>query len=139
MIIKCPACEQKNKFSAKKLADHPTCGACKTVIDHYAYPVNLSEVEFDDLIENATGPVVVDFWSPTCGPCLMAAPELDKYASANPDVLVVKVNAQKNMGLMQRFAIRGVPTFKVFNDGKEVYDTAGYLDAEQMQTQFSIG
>lgn len=138
MIIKCPSCQQKNKFSASKLSDNPKCGACKTVIDHYGYAANISADEFDAVIANATGPVVVDFWSPTCGPCLMAAPELDKYAAAHSDVLVLKVNAQKNQSLLQRFGIRGVPTFKVFSDGKEVKEAVGYLDAQQMESKFQV-
>lgn len=138
MIIKCAKCAQKNKIPATKLGEHPKCGACKTTIDSYAYPANITEKEFDAAIQNAPGLVVVDFWSPTCGPCLMAAPELDKYAKAHPEVLVLKANANENMKILQRFGIRGVPTFKVFSKGKEVREAVGYLDLAQMETQFKI-
>ena len=138
MIIKCPACEQKNRVDATKLADQPKCGACKTVIDYYVYPVNVAAKEFDAVIEHETGPVVVDFWSPTCGPCLMAAPELDKYAAEHPDTLVLKINATENVSLLQRFGISGVPTFQVYKNGDLKKTEVGFLDARQMGEKFAV-
>ena len=136
MIIKCPACEQKNRLDPEKISDSPKCGGCKTIIDHFAYPANVSAAEFDAVIEHAAVPVLIDFWSPTCGPCLMVAPELDKFAAANPDVLVLKVDASKNPSLLSRFGIRGVPTFKLFSDGKETVTKSGFMDAKTMTETF---
>ncbi len=33
--------------------------------------------------------ILLDFWSGGCGPCNMAAPELEKFAAAQPDSIVV--------------------------------------------------
>lgn len=131
MIVKCYACEQKNRIPANRLTEGPKCGGCKSVIDQFAYPSNVAAAEFDAAIK-AAKKVVVDFWSPTCGPCVMVAPELEKFAEANQDVLVLKVNAAENVALIQRLGIQAVPTFQTYESGVLTKTEQGFMDATQL-------
>ncbi|MFT5468167.1 MAG: thioredoxin 1 [Verrucomicrobiales bacterium] len=88
----------------------------------------ITEADFQsEVLETSNSkPVLVDFWGPGCGPCMMMAPVLDKIATAQGEASkIVKVNVSENMGLAQQFGIRGVPTFVYFKDGAEAEKVVG--------------
>ena len=72
---------------------------------------DISENEFDDVLAQAPGLVLVDFWADWCGPCKVVKPVLEAM-SADYDGRVdfVAVNADHNRGLMDAFGIRSLPT-----------------------------
>jgi thioredoxin len=80
--------------------------------------VQPTEVDFDELVQGARLPVLVDFWAPWCGPCVAVAPILDELAEElEGELLVVKVNIDEQPELAQRFAISSIPAFVLFQQG----------------------
>ena len=43
-------------------------------------PINVTESNFEEMVEKSNIPVMVDFWAEWCGPCKMIAPTLDQLA-----------------------------------------------------------
>ncbi len=73
-------------------------------------------------------PVVVDFWSPHCGPCLILGPIMDKLADEySTSFVFAKLNVDENIVLAQQYEITGVPTVKVFKNGQPVDEFVGAL------------
>ena len=66
-----------------------------------------------DVIESAV-PVLVDFWSPNCGPCRRLAPIIDEIAAeASGRFRVGKVNAWEEQELAADYRISAVTTILV--------------------------
>jgi len=85
--------------------------------------VEVFEETFQSEVEEATVPVLVDFWNDGCGPCMMMEPVLEEIAAENPDTLkIAKINVAENMQLATRFGVCSVPTLLFMRDG-EVKDT----------------
>eukprot|EP00339_Tiarina_fusa_P022301 CAMPEP_0117004850 /NCGR_PEP_ID=MMETSP0472-20121206/5678_1 /TAXON_ID=693140 ORGANISM="Tiarina fusus, Strain LIS" /NCGR_SAMPLE_ID=MMETSP0472 /ASSEMBLY_ACC=CAM_ASM_000603 /LENGTH=656 /DNA_ID=CAMNT_0004705927 /DNA_START=114 /DNA_END=2084 /DNA_ORIENTATION=+ len=86
--------------------------------------------EFDRLLKKhgeETGlPVVVDFYSDSCGPCRMMAPIFKKVASEYRDKAVfVKVDTNAQHELSSRYRITSLPTFQWFIGGKKWNEAKG--------------
>ena len=93
----------------------------------------VNDVNFDQTVLAAKGPVLVDFTATWCGPCKAQASILDKVAE-NSAVLIAKVDVDECPELAARFAVRGMPTLLVFKDGKEVGRRLGLASEAAVMT-----
>jgi thioredoxin 1 len=82
--------------------------------------------EYAEEVVNASGLVLVDFWATWCGPCRMVAPILSELAEEYSEQLkIVKVNADEEPDLLDRFGISSIPTILVYNNGEVVKTIVG--------------
>lgn len=71
-------------------------------------------------------PVLVDFWSPRCIPCVQMSPWVEKLATRMAGhVQVAKVNSMANRQLCADLHVMGLPTFIVYTNGTEACRLTG--------------
>ena len=134
MIRICPHCGAKNRVPERHLADRGQCGACRQPLPALAEPLEVDDAQFRTVVESARVPVLVDFWAPWCGPCMMAAPEVAKAAVALAGrALVVKVNTEQQPELAAQYRVRSIPNFALFRAGQLVRQQAGLLNQQQLE------
>ncbi|MDQ5957213.1 MAG: thioredoxin 1 [Patescibacteria group bacterium] len=97
--------------------------------------INASNFQ-EEVLDNKL-PILVDFWAPWCGPCLMMAPILDELNSASENkfsVMKLNVEEEENVALAQHYEIRSIPNMKLFKNGKVIHEFVGVTDSETLKT-----
>ena len=95
--------------------------------------VNLTEDTFNDIVASHDI-ALVDFWGPSCMPCLQFAPVYETMSEAHPKILFGKVNTEEEPGLAMRFNIQSVPTMVAFREKIIVFSEAGSLPPAGLAT-----
>lgn len=88
--------------------------------------IETTDATFDADVLGGRDVVLLDIWSPSCGPCLAMLPALEQVAEEYQGrAKVVKINAQANPETAVRFGVRFVPTLIVFKDGEKLESVNG--------------
>lgn len=132
--VPCTFCSALNHVDLARIAQRPKCGKCSRLI-LLDRPLRLNDNDFDRVLSDAQIPVLVDFYADWCAPCKMMAPIIDEFAHEHVgQVLVAKLDTDRNPATSMRFAIRGIPTLIVFELGRETKRLTGAVGRAQLES-----
>lgn len=99
--------------------------------------IDLTSNTFNEYIQSADKPVLVDFWADWCTPCKAMAPILDEVNAETDDLTVVKVDADENIDLCKQYGVMSMPTLILFKDGEPVGSLVGARSKERLLQELS--
>lgn len=94
---------------------------------------HVSEVDFNEVVLNYEGVVLVDFWATWCGPCKMIAPVVEEVSNEVSNARFVKVDVDKNENLANKYQISSIPTLMVFKNGTPVDTLVGFMPKDSLK------
>ncbi len=137
--IVCGRCGQINRVPAEKPAAAARCGSCHEPLFE-GHPVEVDEQGFGRHVANSDIPLLIDVWAPWCGPCRTMAPMFERAAKElEPDVRLLKLNADKAPDVSSRLRITGIPTLLLLRGGREISRSSGAMDARSIVAWTSAG
>ena len=133
--VSCANCGTTNYFPSDAVGKTVVCGRCKFALPEPGTILEPSPAQVYDLFRNSSLPVLADFYSTTCAPCLVMHPILERLARRRAGGLtVVRINVERYPELAQGFGIQGVPTFVVVLKGVE----RGRASGAQSEEDFAL-
>lgn len=99
--------------------------------------VAVDETNFESEVIDCQTPVLVDFYSDTCGPCKRMEPILGELASEYQGSLkVARIDVLRAPHLAQKYQISAIPVFMVFKEGKCEETNTGAMPKAQLISMF---
>jgi thiol-disulfide isomerase/thioredoxin len=104
-------------------AAQPVTVKVKTPTEAYASARESSAItpaELQQITHDTSGMVVLVFWQPNCGSCVMMDPIVAQTEKEYPRLPVIRINTRlpENREIHDKYGIRGTPTFIVLEKDK---------------------
>ena len=92
----------------------------------------LTKSEFDSFTKK--GLVLVDFYADWCMPCVMMAPVMEELGKKFKNKITFgKLNVDDNKEIAQKYNIRSIPNFILFDEGKIKDNFVGAIYIEEFE------
>lgn len=85
----------------------------------------ITDEDFAETVLTSDRPVLVDFWSESCGPCRLFAPVLEDLAESQDKLVIVKLDVRQNPRTASEYGVSSIPTLNVYANGKVVKTIIG--------------
>ena len=97
--------------------------------------IHLTDETFEEEVLNSDLPVLVDYWSESCGPCKAIAPVIDDMVDTYEGRLkVCKIIIDENPDSVINYNVISVPTLLIFKNGKVEASRIGSMTRSQLMS-----
>ena len=101
--------------------------------------VKITKDNFETEVLKSETPVLLEFWSPECGPCMMISPIIEDLSSElSGKVKVGKVNINENIELAIKYGAEYIPMFAMFQNGEITNKALGAMSKETLKRKLKL-
>ncbi len=126
--VSCFRCGATNNYPVDAGGKTVVCGRCKNALSAPGAVLELPPENMAVLIQHSSLALLIDFYSPTCAPCMTMHPVIERLARRRAgEIMVIKLNVDRHAELAASFGVKGVPTFVVLQKGTERGRTSGAM------------
>ncbi|MBT8348633.1 MAG: thioredoxin TrxC [Sulfurovum sp.] len=130
--IVCPECNSVNSIKIEIGNVSIPCSECQAELDD-PFPVEVSDESCTTHIIENDIPVLVDFYSTVCGPCMAMYDDYEDAALGFPlKVRFLKINADKYQRVAREYGVSALPTIIAFKKGQEVNRISSQLSRVEL-------
>lgn len=99
--------------------------------------IKITDENFTEEVINSSEPVILEFSSNSCPPCVAMLTTLINIAKNNKDIKVATLNVDSTdcTSLVKRFPTSGTPTIMIFKDGKKISTLVGAVSEEKIMSE----
>lgn len=99
--------------------------------------VKITDANFESEILNSELPVILDFSSNSCPPCVAMLTTLIDIAKNNKDIKVATLNVDSKdcAEIVKNYPVEGTPTLMIFENGEVTSTLVGAMDADRILSE----
>jgi len=95
--------------------------------------IGMTKEQYQDLLKSDKK-VLIDFSAKWCGPCQKMAPYLEKMKTElSNKVLIIKIDADQDRGIVEDLGINALPTLILYENGQETWKNVGFISEEDLK------
>lgn len=130
--VVCPHCQVINRVENEVAKEVVLCSSCQKSL-LYTTPIECDYESFHTHISENDIPVLVDFYSPDCAPCMKMAPDYEKAASTFAlEVRFIKINTLDYPEIARQYGVNALPTIVAFKSGREMNRFSSALSKDHL-------
>ncbi|HYM89197.1 MAG TPA: thioredoxin domain-containing protein [Nitrospiraceae bacterium] len=100
---------------------------------------DVTDRDFDHIVELAGLPVLVEFWKPGCGSCRALMRELEKLdLDVDGKLLILKMNVEENFQIPAELEVRALPVLALYRQGQFERFIGGLGTSEEILKQLRL-
>ena len=83
--------------------------------------IELNKDNFEEEVKQADGPVLVDYWGPTCEPCKALMPHVEAFEKTYGDKIKftsLDITKARRLAIGQK--VMGLPVIAIYKDGERI-------------------
>lgn len=125
--IVCPKCNSINHIDCKADNTSLRCTQCQKALNSRS-PQEVSDESCIINLQENDIPVLIDFYSPTCVPCMEMSDDYEGAAYGySLQVKFLKINTNVFQEVAKKYNIKSLPTIVAFKNNEEITRIGGVL------------
>lgn len=130
--IVCPHCHMTNHIEVEVSTAEVRCSSCTKPLNDTT-PIECDSESFKAHVLENDIPVLVDFYSPDCAPCMKMASDYEAAAQKSPlEVRFLKVNTLDYPEIARQYGVNQLPTIIAFNKSIEANRFSNALSKDHL-------
>lgn len=95
--------------------------------------IEVTSLNFEEVVAGSNLPVIIDFWAPWCAPCRMMKPVFYEISNEMKDQFnFVTINIDENSELAAKFRVMKIPYFILLNKNQIEKTTSGAMSKSDL-------